>query len=57
MDNRPIHVVETEVDVALHPAGKPEQKEEWWAPELKKFEISEVTANGGILSGDGITSS
>jgi hypothetical protein len=32
-------------------------KSEWVSPELRKFEISEVTANGGILSSDGITSS
>jgi len=34
-----------------------ETRKEWVTPELRKFEISEVTANGGIFSSDGITSS
>ena len=39
---------------------KPESTEvrrEWIAPELKKIDIEEVTANGGFLAADGTLSS
>jgi hypothetical protein len=37
--------------------GVARSEKEWVAPELRKIDIKEITANGGILSADGITSS
>ena len=37
--------------------GSAETRKEWVTPELRKFEISEITANGGIFSSDGVMSS
>lgn len=37
--------------------GADATRKEWVAPELRKFDIAEITANGGILNADGITSS
>ena len=34
-----------------------ETRKEWVTPELRKFEISEITANTGGLSSDGVMSS
>ncbi len=34
-----------------------ETRKEWIAPELRKIDIEEITANGGIFSADGLTSS
>jgi len=45
------------IAVGVDRAEDAETKKEWVAPELRKFEVAEVTANGGIFSSDGITSS
>jgi hypothetical protein len=48
---------ETKVATENHPGSAAETRKEWIAPELKKIDIEEITANGGIFSSDGITSS
>lgn len=57
MENRAERVVGTTGAVGDCAEGTVETKQEWVAPELRKFDIAEATANGGIFSGDGITSS
>jgi len=54
----PIEVApETTVAKENHAGSAAETRKEWVAPKLKKIDIEEITANGGIFSSDGITSS
>jgi hypothetical protein len=39
------------------PEGSSKTRREWVAPKLRKVDVAEVTANGGINSADGILSS
>lgn len=48
---------ETRVATENHAGSAAQTRKEWIAPELKKIDIQEITANGGILSADGLTSS
>lgn len=47
---------ETRVAKGSHGGSAAESRKEWITPELRKMEIEEITANGGIFSADGITS-
>lgn len=57
MENRAASPAETKVAMEKHAERASETRREWTAPELRKIDIEEITANGGILSSDGITSS
>jgi hypothetical protein len=48
---------ETRGAIENHAGSAAETRKEWMAPNLKKIDIEEITANGGIFSSDGITSS
>lgn len=48
---------ETRVAKGSHGGSAAETRKEWITPELRKVDIDEITANNGILSADGITSS
>ena len=48
---------ETRVATENHAESGAETRKEWMAPELRKIDIEEITANGGILSADGVLSS
>jgi hypothetical protein len=43
--------------VENHAGSAVETRKEWIAPELKKVDIEEITAHGGIFSADGMGSS
>ena len=45
------------VEVEHGPEGNSDTSKEWAAPKLRKVDIAEITANGGIFSSDGILSS
>lgn len=57
MENHADHPAETKIVLEKHTESAGETRMEWTAPELRKVDIEEVTANGGIFSADGITSS
>ncbi len=57
MENHVKSAAETRVAIENHAGSAAETRKEWIAPELRKIDIEEITANGGILSADGITSS
>jgi len=51
------HAAETRVATENHAGSAADTRKEWIAPELRKIDIAEITANGGALSADGILSS
>jgi hypothetical protein len=57
MENNVERAVGATVGFENRAEGVARTKKEWVAPELKKIDIEEVTANGGILSSDGLGSS
>jgi hypothetical protein len=57
MENQVKSAAETRVAIESHAGRATDTRKEWIAPELRKIDIEEITANGGIFSADGITSS
>jgi hypothetical protein len=57
MEHHAERAVEATVGAEHRAEDFAETRKEWMTPELRKFEISEITANGGSLSSDGIMSS
>jgi hypothetical protein len=54
----PVEVAaETTVAKENNAGSAAETRKEWMAPKLKKIDIEEITANGGVFSSDGISSS
>jgi hypothetical protein len=57
MENHIEGAAEGRVAIETHGGSSAETRKEWIAPELRKLDIEEVTANGDFLSSDGVTSS
>lgn len=58
MENQVERAVETRVATENHAGSAAETRKEWIAPELRKIDIQEITANGDFLANDGgLTSS
>jgi hypothetical protein len=57
MENHVEGAVETRVATENHAGSAPETRKEWIAPELRKIDIEEITANGGFLASDAVLSS
>jgi hypothetical protein len=58
MENHVKGAVETRVATENHAGSAVETRKEWIAPELRKIDIEEITANGDFLANDGgLTSS
>jgi hypothetical protein len=58
MENHVEGAAETRVATENHPGIDAETRKEWIAPELRKIDIEEITANGDFLANDGgLTSS
>ncbi len=49
--------VETRVATENHAGSAAETIKEWIAPELRKIDIEEITANGDFHANDGVLSS
>jgi len=57
MENYVERAAETRVATENHAGSAAETKKEWIAPELRKIDIEEITANGDFHVSDGVLSS
>jgi len=57
MQNHVKGAAETSVATENHAGSTAETRNEWIAPELRKIDIAEITANGDFHAGDAILSS
>jgi hypothetical protein len=57
MENVVKGAAETRVATENHAGSAAETRKEWIAPELRKIDIAEITANGDFHAGDAILSS
>ena len=57
MENHVNGAAETRVGTENHAGSAAETRREWIAPELRKIDIEEITANGDFHANDGVLSS
>jgi len=57
MQNHVKGAAETSVATENHAGSTAETRNEWIAPELRKIDIAEITANGDFHAGDAVLSS
>lgn len=57
MENHVEAAAETKAATGNHAGSAAEARKEWIAPELRKIDIEEITANGDFHAGDALTSS
>ena len=57
MENHVNGAVETRVGTENHAGSAPDTRKDWIAPELRKIDIEEITANGDFHANDAMLSS
>ncbi len=57
MENHVEGAAETRVATENHAGSAAETRKQWIAPELRKIDIEEITANGDFHAGDAVLSS